>query len=435
MKTWVWVLLLVAAVVLFLWSTRHEGFQSTPTLHGPPYGGCTDFKEDGTCKIASDYDQIVGMMSSTLISALKVKNQAGDAPVMPPATATSSAKAAYQNALVAYQRKLVDGIISSTMGEFYTKYYQPATVSVTSANVDTFMGTYMAQIQTTSPSVYTFLSANKADVSALLVAYFVTQPAGAANGPLLGSGATAAQQAAALVAAQQAEDASAVSGYDAVLAALGQGAAPNPTCPAGYTISADFKTCSGAAGAPVKTPSCSTGFTFTNGLCRPETGAAAGGAGSTGNTTGGSSVTPIPNSGTNKGNIWGPAFTGFGTNAGFGAMGARDYPTLIGPKPKQSTYVAGAGVIRPSQSQNLLGSGAGAGSGGGAGSGASGSGSSALPSAAGTGSDPNSQFFGSSRVPGDRDLIPDSNQEFTPSIGSSKTEPVPYLADFSAFTS
>ena len=405
MKTWVWVLLLVVAA-LFVWTIQREGFQSTPTLHGPPYGGCTDFKEDGTCRIASDYDQIVGMMSSTLIAALKVKNQTGDAPVMPGATATASEKAAYQNTLVAYQRKLVDGIISSAMGEFYSTVYQPATVSVTSAKVDTFMTTYLAQIKTTTPSAHTFLSANKADVSALLVAYFVTQPAGAANLALTTAQTTSA-------------NASTASGYAALLAAMGQGPAPNPSCPTGYTTSADFKTCNGATGSAPKTPTCPTPFTATNGVCKPPstvggTGGATGGTGGTGNTTGGSSLTPEPNSGTNNGNIWGPAFTGFGNNAGSGGLGARDYPTLIGPTPRASKYVEGAGVANHSQAENLAKSGA-------------------LPSAAGAGSDPNSRFFGTSRTPGDRDLIPDPDQVFTPSIGSSKTEPVPYLADFSAF--
>jgi len=63
-----------------------------------------------------------------------------------------------------------------------------------------------------------------------------------------------------------------------------------------------------------------------------------------------------------------------------------------------------------------------------------------LPGAKNTGSDPNSQFFGSSRTPagasttpGDKDLFPNPYQEFTASTGSSKTEPVPYLSDFSAF--
>ena len=366
MKTWVWVLLVVIAVALFLWSVRREAFQQTANIKGPPYGD-------------TDYLPIVKMMPTTLVAALKIKNNAGVAPVEPLASASAAEKAGYDSELTAYQKKLVDGIISDTMGEFYTKVYQPASTAITAARVDTFMFEYPGQIKATSPPAFMFLVDNKAGVSTLLTEYFVKQPAGAANGPLLGPNATAAQQEAATAAAAASANASTASGYAAVLAGLGQGPA-------------------GATGATGGTGSGATGAT-----------------GTSGNTTGGSSTTASANSGTNKGNIWGPAFTGFGdSSSGSGGLGARDYPTLIGPKPQASKYVEGAGVANLSQAETLAKSGA-------------------LPSAAGAGSDPNSRFFGTSRTPGDRDLIPDPNQVFTPSIGSSKTEPVPYLADFSAF--
>ena len=142
------------------------------------------------------------------------------------------------------------------------------------------------------------------------------------------------------------------------------------------------------------------------------------------NTTGGSSMAPQTTSGNNKDNkIWGPAYVGMGDNSGLsGLTGPRVYPVLLGPKPKESTMVEGAGVIRKSNSSNTDG----------------------LPSSESTGSDENSAYFGTSRmpggagaggsrVPGDKDLFPNPYQEFTPSIGSSKTEPVPFLSDFSAF--
>jgi hypothetical protein len=353
MKTWVWVLLLVAAIALFMWSVRREAFQPTATLKGPPYG-------------ETDYPSIVRMMPPALVLALKAKNNAGVAPTEPLATASASEKASYDSELAAYNKKLVDGIISDTMGEFYTTVYQPATTAVTTAQVDTFMTDYSDQIKLTSPANFQFLRTNKADVGTLLTEYFVKQAQGAPNAAL-----TTAQVNSANVAT--------TSGYAAVLAGLGQGPA-------------------GATGATGGTGSGATGAT-----------------GTSGNTTGGSTTTASANSGTNKGNIWGPAFTGFGSSSsGSGGLGARDYPTLIGPKPQASKYVEGAGVANLSQAENLAKSGA-------------------LPSSAGAGSDPDSRFFGSSRVPGDRDLIPDSDQQFTPSIGSSKTEPVPYLADFSAF--
>jgi len=150
---------------------------------------------------------------------------------------------------------------------------------------------------------------------------------------------------------------------------------------------------------------------------------------STGNTTGGSSLTPQPNSAVpwGKNDVYGPAYTGTGENydTGFGG-GDRKYPKLIGPVPVQSTMVEGAGIMQPSQNITLVTSGV-------------------LPSEDSTGSGPNSQYFGTARMPakdgrggaskapGDKDLFPNPYQEFTPSVGSSKTEPVPFLSDFSAF--
>ena len=140
------------------------------------------------------------------------------------------------------------------------------------------------------------------------------------------------------------------------------------------------------------------------------------------NTTGGSSLAPQTTSGDNKDNkVWGPAYVGMGDNSGLGGLsGPRVYPVLLGPKPKESTMVEGAGVIKQSNSSSTAG----------------------LPSGENTGSEENSMYFGTSRmpggaggsrVPGDKDIFPNPYQEFTPSIGSSKTEPVPFLSDFSAF--
>ena len=173
--------------------------------------------------------------------------------------------------------------------------------------------------------------------------------------------------------------------------------------------------------------------------------------------TGGSSLIPQSNSGGaglpqgfHKGNIFGPAYTGMGDNAGDGlGSGARDYPTLLGPEPKESTMIEGAGIAQPSIHKKLAKKGA-------------------LPSSGSMGSDEESKFFGASRlpggaggpagsgagagpggpagsggtgsstVPGDQDMYPGyfggaGSTAYTSSIGSSKTEPVPFLADFSAF--
>jgi hypothetical protein len=339
MKKWTWILLaLSVGIILFLWSIR-ENFQDTATLKGPPYGD-------------SDYPTIVNLMSTTLVTKLQdkfiVENPGQNRP---------------DQTSLAGQRQLVDGTISDLMGDFHTSVYKPATTPLTDANVDSFLNTK------TSPR---FLVDNKAEIKKLLVAYFVTQPAGDANAEL-----TAAQKAS--------ESQAANSGYADILADLGQ------------TESSE--------GVPEPIDTNERSEDVVN-------------AGDSGNIK--------------KGNIWGPAYTGMGTNAGFGdgGLGSRDYPTLIGPQPKESKMVEGAGITAISQNQSLVKSGV-------------------LPDPKSTGSDPNSQFFGTSRTPardggpggqggasrspGDQDLFPNPYQEFTPSVGSSKMEPVPYLSDFSAF--
>lgn len=393
MKAWTWVLLFVAAL-LFLWSISREGFRDTIALRGPPYGN-------------EDYPSIVGMMPATLVKALETANSATK-PVKPiqqtgrPAP-TASEMATYNADLLKYQGKLVDGTISDVMGDFHTTVYQPATTPLSTAKVDTFLTTHATS---------GFLLANKADIKALLVAYFVTQPAGPANAALTAAQTASAGEAVASGYADTLADVGQTAGYSSPSGGgggggggggSGTGTTPSPTCPSGYTLSADKKTCRGTTATDTKTPTCVTGYTYAAGACTL-----------TPSSTGGSSTFLTSNSGGNKGNIWGPAFSGLGNNSGPGAIsgGPRDYPTLLGPKPKESTMVDGAGIVNPSQHQTLI---------------------AGLPSALGTGSDPNSQYFGSSRVPGDKDLFPNPYIEFTPSTGSSKTEPIPFLSDFSAF--
>ena len=456
MRKWTWVLLFGVLALLFLWTAR-EGFQSTATLKGPPYGD-------------SDYPAIVNMMPATLVKDIETASGITK-PILPPnATAADTSK--YQHDLLAYQRKIVDSRITGVLSDFYNSVYQPASAPISQTNVDTFLASRDVS------------GLRKNDVNALLVAYFVTQPHGDVNASL-----TSAQTQSANVASS--------SGYDAVLAGLGQGSTsgstvptpkcaasgvsiidgqckkPNvpstpatcplgttlglggtkcygpdsmtpaqataagltynsityryskdvsPTCPAGYTI--EFDTC---VDTNATDPVCSSGYKYYRPQARcepansplftggPPGGGPPGGGPPGGGPPGGSSMFVASNSGKNKGNIWGPAYTGMGDNAGNGSgNGSRDYPTLLGPQPNESTMVEGAGIAKPSQHQTLVTSGV-------------------LPGASQTGSDPDSQYFGSSRVPGDKDLFPNPYQEFTPSIGSSKTEPVPFLSDFSAF--
>jgi hypothetical protein len=454
MKKWTWILLALGlGVILFLWSVR-ENFQDTATLKGPPYGD-------------SDYPIIVNLMSTTLVDKLRDKY-----------SAENSGEGKPDKNTLEGQRKIVDGTISSLMGDFHTTVYQPASVSLTAANVDTFLNT-----KATSG----FLLDNKEEIKKLLVAYFVNQTAGAQN-----VGLTAAQT--------RSNARAANSGYASMLADLGQTSTsnpadpPQPKCPAGlplidgmcgkadvnatvscpqgsvlfggvscvppssitshseklalgfaYSAATNFYSKSPIITCPAgykrtellsdnkcedvqkQEPTCSGGYTYEapTGLCvKPVVGSGAQSQ-MTANNAGG-----VSGLSTNlrKGNIWGPAWTGLGDNSGSGLGDAdRIYPILLGPKPSLSKMVEGGGIAPVSQAQSLVSSGV-------------------LPDPSSTGSDPNSQFFGTSRmpakdrgqdgasrVPGDQDLFPNPYVEFTPSSGSSKTEPVPYLADFSAF--
>jgi len=454
MKKWTWILLaLGVGVILFLWSVR-ENFQDTGTLKGPPYGD-------------SDYPIIVNLMSTTLVDKLRDKY-----------SAENSGQGKPDKTTLEGQRKIVDGTISSLMGDFHTTVYNPATVPLTEANVDTFLN---------SKATSGFLLDNKAEIKKLLVAYFVTQTAGAPNANL-----TAAQTASASRAAN--------SGYADMLAGLGQtstsGDPSQPICPAGLTLiygwcgkpdvdatitcpqSSTYTPPFGCAASdqishsekialgfqhninenkyfkmPTITcptgytynpstektcedrqkqrPTCSTGYTFNTATskCVQGTGAQSG-AQSQMTANNNPEVAGISNN-MQKGNIWGPAWTGLGDDSGSGlGLGDRIYPILLGPKPNLSKMVESGAIAPVSQSESLVKSGV-------------------LPDPKSTGSDPNSQFFGTSRTPakdggaggaggasrspGDKDLFPNPYQEFTPSSGSSKTEPVPYLSDFSAF--
>ena len=462
MKKWTWILLaLGVGVILFLWSVR-ENFQDTATLKGPPYGD-------------SDYPIIVNLMSTALVDKLRDKY-----------SAENSGEGKPDKTTLEGQRKIVDGTISSLMGDFHTTVYKPASISLTAANVDTFLNT-----KATSG----FLLDNKEEIKKLLVAYFVNQTAGAQN-----VGLTAAQTASASRAAN--------SGYASMLAELGQTStssadslepicptglpllngwcgkaevAATVSCPEGSTLEAG-RYCVPPSSMPhaeklalgftydsfinvyskPQTVTCPTGYKRTeflsdnmcedsqkqlptcsggrnyhapSGKCVQGTGAQSG-AQSQMTANNNPEIAGISNN-MRKGNIWGPAWTGLGDDSGSGlGMGDRIYPILLGPKPSLSKMVEGAGIAPVSQSESLVKSGA-------------------LPDPTSTGSDPNSQFFGTSRMPGrdsgpggaggaggrggasrspgDQDLFPNPYQEFTPSSGSSKTEPVPYLADFSAF--
>jgi hypothetical protein len=147
-----------------------------------------------------------------------------------------------------------------------------------------------------------------------------------------------------------------------------------------------------------------------------------------GGTTGGSSTTSAaPNAGpattTTKGQlVYGPTFTSMGEpvnggNPGKDTSKTNQYPELFGGRGDCTSVRTAAGIQGPSQNWLLSQSGA-------------------LPSTASLGSDENCKYVPFSRTPGDQDLIPDPyrlSRNYSSSSYSNKTDPVPFLTDFSAF--
>lgn len=144
-----------------------------------------------------------------------------------------------------------------------------------------------------------------------------------------------------------------------------------------------------------------------------------------GSTTGGSSDTfsgPTTRRSMGRG-IFGPGSGGFGQGS-TGNTPLRDstkttnYPELLGGgDSKPRTLVDGAGLVDPSKNWQLANNGS-------------------LPNCTSLGCDENSRYLPYSRQPGDMDLIPDPyrvSQQYMSSSYSFKTEPTPFLTDFSAF--
>ena len=186
-----------------------------------------------------------------------------------------------------------------------------------------------------------------------------------------------------------------------------------PTCPSGYTSAM------GGNGIMCSKPRAPT----SGGEVAPN----GGGSGSlftSGNTTGGSSSTSAgPNSGgggNRRKQVFGPMFTGVG-EGGNVQGGSEDssktnqYPELMGGGDvRSSTRIDGVGIVDPSKNSDTTG----------------------LPTSGGLGSNEDSKFLPTSRVPGDMEKIPDPwrvSQSFSASNYSFKTDPVPFLTNFSAF--
>lgn len=267
---------------------------------------------------------------------------------------------------------IAGGYVSDAVAGFFTTYYAPLERTLTSADVDAFMATRTGDADT------------KALEKEAVTVYFLNQ-----SGPHS-------------------------SGYLDVLAGMGQAyRAPSSTGPTGPTGGA-----TGPASGPTGPPAGSTGPTSVPTGPTGGAGTGTGGFQGTWTTTGGSTTgygttfTTAPTQG-----LLGPAFTSFGDPSPSGntldSSKYTSYPQVLGGVPETSTTVVdGAGVV------------------------GGGRGGLDLPSLESLGASAQAQFFPFSRTPGDMEKIPDPfrvSQMFNTASYSSKTEPVPFLTDFSAF--
>jgi hypothetical protein len=186
-----------------------------------------------------------------------------------------------------------------------------------------------------------------------------------------------------------------------------------PTCPADYSYNATIGECETT---PVD-PTCPGGYQLREGKCMKRRVPPA-------TTTGGSTTSmqgPTTGGATNRlRQVFGPQFTERGnevpSNDGDSSQ-TNVYPELLGGMIDSSSRIPGAGITVPSKNWTLATNGS-------------------LPTSKSMGSDAMSSFFPFSRSPGDMDVIPDPyrvSKTFSTSSYSSKTEPVPFLTDFSAF--
>ena len=434
-----WILVL-AAVALLVLSLARERFEATSSIKAPPY---TD----------TEKARIYGMLSTTSAKTLMDKAKA-DLP-----GETSQPKLAAK----------AGGYVSPALEAFFTSVYKPGKTTIKASTVDTFMKDRTGDL--------------KSIESEAITAYFVNQSSIASSGYLdalaeLGqsAGYTARDGSPNPVCPagtiQRSEDNKCVSstvnasptcsdGYrldstDKRCHRIGGTEVIDPTCPSGYEYN---KTAMKCDTRPVD-PTCPGGYTYKDGNCKANAGSTASSSSSgstmssspldssppssmdsipapatgitspaTGDTaattTGGSSVSSYgPTSGGQADRlrqVFGPQFAGIGgdlTNGNGGDTSKTNvYPELLGGMIDTSSRIPGAGITAPSKNWTLTQNGS-------------------LPNSTSMASDEKSRYFPYSRTPGDMDVIPDPYrvaQTFSASSYSSKTEPVPFLTDFSAF--
>ena len=398
----VWIFLLIAAV-LFTWTLVRERFEATPSIQAPPYD-----KDD---KI-----RVFGMLNNAdqtyLMTNMKVQDPTSGAvydALINKGGLSNDEKAKLKEVKDRLEEK-AGALLTPSIEKFFNDVFKPATVPITPQRIHTFL------------TVDTNTLVSKEMRKHILTTYFISQGGVSSN-----------------------------SAYNNILASLGQGqgylntgtGGAGGTGGTGGTGGSGGGSGAGAGGAGGSGGGSGAGGSGGGSGAGGGSGGSGGGGSGAGGSGGGSGGGGAGDGagggvlgGLNK--VFGPLFTGFGDP---GAQGLVDtsktnvYPELLGGRGSNYGAAGAAG------GRGGFGFGLGGGLGGVGGMGGTTTNPNldykgSIPSSGGLGSDENSQFFPYSRQPGDMDTIQDPyrvSQQFASSSYSFKTEPVPFLTDFSAF--
>jgi hypothetical protein len=392
-----WILFGLLAVLVWILFTQREGFQDTDGIKGV-------YNLDGSGPdmfTGSSAEQVIRLMPATLIKALKdakPKHKCPNPPANDPLKECVADETTGSGAMV-----LLGGDINNIMVAFYMTVYQPsnATDGIKTTDVDTFLKTY---------PMTPFLTANKDDVKALLVAYFVTQTHGAANTMSAAQTTSAAAATTRGYNAYDIQDTLQGSLPSAVneRGAAGEAAGERPMTGPVFGDNGPFSGQAGTGqGTGMNAAATLTGSSYAH---PPPTEARLDPYDMWPGTNG--TTQPVL-TGTNmdvRGPTWGGRASGGGSSSAV-AMTAQ----LYGPTGGDTSTGLGSGHPQLNGVDTSM-----------------------LPDYKTTGSDPSNQYMGTSRVPGDQDLFPTSyaqSSSYSLANGSQKTDPVPFLTDFSVFQS
>ena len=414
-----WILLAIAGLLLF-WGLIRERFEATPSIKAPPYGKEEKIRLFGMVH-QTDPNPPYSFLGYQDILMDKAKQQ------LPSETDQEKLKEA------------AGGLIAPVVEEFFTRVFKPATTPITVENVDTFLASRSSDIKMIERDILVTYFVGQSGVgtsaqtgyASVLAAmgqnpgYLVTSPQGTGTRPTSGGSPPPVCPTGTILdssnncVSSETPNFTCPSGYEVrgtKCGRIGGTEATDPVCPAGMTYSSELNACQSAP-AP---PSCPGGYEFKEGKCVVK---ASGGA-TTGTSTGGASVSSYgPTSGGRNRQVFGPVFTAMAAPVDGAGSASRDssktntYPELLGGMPDTSTRIPGAGIVRPSKNWSLTQNGS-------------------LPPSSSLGTDENAAYFPYSRQPGDMDIIPDPyrvSKTFSQASYSYKTEPVPFLTDFSAF--